>query len=914
MCISHRPNLLPSPGFEATEGWEVLVRDGAEGQCARDEAKARSGGAAMRFTKKNGRGYLSLTTAAPVHVKPGVKYTFRGWFHSEDAPVSALLLFRMGEKDGDLYYDAIDRSAGWMSQSLLINSPAGQWEKRVITYQAAKEQDVYPHVVLYGNPCSVWVDDLEFTAEPYRPKGGTGQIPTPFSREEVLQVLAGRPNATAQAASRDGRSVLLLNGRPVPPVLYKGEPYHTSGDYAGFGKAGVEIATVSVRLGSVNNMHGFWTGKAQYDFSAVEEPILAALRKNPKTNLVLDVWFYPYREWGDENPEECWTNEKGQRAYGWWGNVEGFTDDLKKVDTTQKRHWWYPSYQSEKWRQDSVAAANEMIRQLRATPYWKAVVGFFLCGGHDGQFQVLGGHDFSAATRRRFQEWCRSRYGTPEALAHAWNQPAQGFDAVAVPPTKEAGGMESHPPYLAPGAGVDYREFAETAAWEVRDLFAGAVKAAAGKPVFTIAYGNPPEYYFNRFLPLKHLDAAGSMSYYPYRNPGYDGAYKPENAYALHGKLFFQELYIRSWTSDAHDEVYSTWIGAGRTPETWKALQRKLVGVSLANDQGFWYYDMNRYFDDPAILEQIAATVRVTRRLQEPRARRFRPDVCLVRAGDGARYYGAYFNPVKSAEFYQRMELNTSGVPHDIHYLSDILARPELQNYKVYVFLHTAFLSAAERAGIEQRLKRAGKTLVWVCDSGYVTEKGASTEALSKLVGMNVATKEGYDRRTPQVLAGAHSLVKDVAPFQGMSEMFLWVMHKAGPSSFGSRYQPFWVEDAGATPLAKYAEDGRVAAAVKAQKGWTSVYLAAPNGLAGDLLNNIARAAGAYVCGRPGQSIQMNGAFLSLHGMRTGDYTFHLPAGVRRVLDADTGKVVAQGVKQSTLPVKAQETYWYLME
>ena len=56
-------------------------------------------------------------------------------------------------------------------------------------------------------------------------------------------------------------------------------------------------------------------------------------------------------------------------------------------------------------------------------------------------------------------------------------------------------------------------------------------------------------------------------------------------------------------------------------------------------------------------------------------------------------------------------------------------------------------------------------------------------------------------------------------------------------------------------------------------------------------MNNIARAAGAYVCGAPGQSIDMNGNFISLHGMKNGRYTLILPPGARKVIDVDSGKV-----------------------
>ena len=80
------------------------------------------------------------------------------------------------------------------------------------------------------------------------------------------------------------------------------------------------------------------------------------------------------------------------------------------------------------------------------------------------------------------------------------------------------------------------------------------------------------------------------------------------------------------------------------------------------------------------------------------------------------------------------------------------------------------------------------------------------------------------------------------------------------------------------------------------------------------MLNHIAREAGAYVAGLPGHQLSLNGEFASLHALRSGSYTLRLPAGRRRVLDADTGKVLSQDSDTFTLSVTTQQTYWFLLE
>lgn len=473
--------------------------------------------------------------------------------------------------------------------------------------------------------------------------------------------------------------------------------------------------------------------------------------------------------------------------------------------------------------------------------------------------------------------------------------------------------MEGLPPYLTPGPALDFRDYSVAQAWDLRDVFSAAVKQAAGKPVFTVAYGSPALYDFSPLLGLKSLDASGAMSYYPYRLPGYAVGFKPFTSFALHGKLFFQELDLRSWSgSMVSDEVYQMWMGGGLTPSQWDAINRKLVGISLANRSGFWYYDMNHYYDAPEIMAEIGKTYDRTQRLSSRPAVQFRPDVCVVESGGAAKYLSSEFSSLNFSHFYQLMALELSGVPYDLHYLSDVLSRPELQRYKVYVFYQTRYLTAAERAGIKQKLQREGHTLVFMHDDGCLTEQGTSVAAQCDLVGMQVQTEEKYGRLTPVTVD--HPLTHGVAPSLGLNELLMQIMAQEGQSAVVARTQPFWITDPQATPLARYAEDGRVAAAIKPARGWTSVYLAAPNSLTGDLLNAVARRAGAYVCGPAGQSVAMNGNFLSLHAMRSGEYPLALPPGVKRVTDMDTGKTLPVNGGRCRLQVQAQETYWLQFE
>src|SRR5208337_3661068 len=237
---------------------------------------------------------------------------------------------------------------------------------------------------------------------------------------------------------------------------------------------------------------------------------------------------------------------------------------------------------------------------------------------------------------------------------------------------------------------------------------------------------------------------------------------------------------------------------------------------------------------------------------------------------------------------------------------------------------------------IEKHLKGQNRTIVWLYDTGYVSQKGLSTDALSELVGMKVNTEFAYTRGTAIVgggdplVGGGPGYVK-VPPLQGMAEALCSLFSTTGPSAgFGSpyvagfgytvvpgvsRYQRFWVEAGYDQALAQYVEDRRVAMAVKRFPTWTSVYIGAPNALSGEMLNNIAKQAGAYRYGVPAMGeVHMSGRFISYHALRNGEYLFQLPPGASRVIDPESGEVLATNSSSFVIHGKAQSTYWFFIE
>jgi len=912
-----QPNLASNPGFESTSDWQVAPQNEAAGNFRFDTSRARTGKQALKLTKTNGLGYMELRSAKPIRIEPNVSYTFRGWFHAEDAPISSLLLFRISTDGKKLAYNSIDRTAGFKSQSLLINSPAGKWEERMVTYRSDKAQDIYLHVVLWGNPSSVWLDDLELTSAKPTAVSPPATFADTHDKEQVLEILEKRTNATAQVVSKNGVPQLQVNNTAEPFIFYKGmQPSERNGDITAFGNAGVNLVSVAVQLGQSRYAYvpasskPIWGGKGQVNTDVVDEIILSVLRRNPQANIILELWAYPYREWGDENPDEIVRNDKGQRGYGIWGNLTGYTDDLEKVGTSQNKAWWYPSYQSEKWRADSQAAFKTIAEHLKTSVYGKAVVGFFISGGQDLRFDPFF-YDYSKPSERTFREWTLKKYGSVENVAKAWNQPLTSPEQIKVPHF-EAQQMEALKPYQTSGPLLDYREFKDEGSWSLRDGYARAVKEGIGKPVVALAYNSPISKYF---LPSQYVDGSGAMTYYPYRNPGYSVGWFPGDGYKYHQKMFLQEVDLRSYIGSRYPGIQQTWIGAGLTPETWDAIHRKMIGASLAQGSGWWYYDMGRYFADAALHERIGQTYKVAKRLTTMPTPTRQADVCLIARDAPDPFLSGRFTAIDFGNDYQKMMLESSGVPLEKHYLEDVLANPNLQNFKVYIFQHLSSITQEQRRQIKEKLLNKNRTIVWMGDTGYISENGKSVQMMSQLIGMNIGTQEKYVRLNAQVSDTNSPLTKNVLPLQGAGEMLMEIFNSnKGPHSAAARYQPFWIEDDTASVFGKYHETGQAAMATKRLPGWTSIYLAAPQALGPQLLHNIATQAGATIAGDAGQALHVNSNFASLHALKSGTYRLNLPIGKKRVLDAVSGKVLAENKTSYSFPIKAQQTYWFLFE
>ncbi|MBR7131789.1 MAG: beta-galactosidase [Lentisphaeria bacterium] len=905
------------------ENWELKCHHGARGKI---EAVANGkSGKALKITKLNGEGFLQLVCKQPVKVIAGKKYTLRGFYQCENSPLSTMMLFRVTPTADDKHfrYDDIDRSFGHTSQSLLINSAPGLWNKRLVSFQAKNENPVYINVVIDGNPASVVLDELvwEDHGKFFRPapKGLEVRKTFRYTEKEVYDLLKKRPEVNAHLAKRNGRMSMMLNGKEVIPALYKSESFVTDyvyNRYPEFSGAGVKLVNKTISLNVVSQ------GRKKYDFAMIDKLLMYVLRNDPDANIWIG-WTCnePYRGWGEAHPDELWRNQKGQLGYGIWGNCDGWVDkfsDLAKIKLSANHRsknlypWPYPSYASELYRQEIREILTDLTRYVMNSPFRKAIAGFHIGGLYDGQFQYWR-HDFGAAAQKKFRNFLKDKYKTVAELNRRCQTSYHSFEEINVPLPMAF--EQKRPPHLGKGIFPDYKMFQQSETFGIKHEFADAVRKAAGKEVFVSAYGHPMDYQTETFFkyPGKGIDIYAVPSWYPFRLPGYPVGAKPDGGFIYRNKIWLNELDIRTWTEPSKSEVYDMWVGSMITPEWWQQAQRKFVGVSLAARQGWWYYSMYRYFDRPEVMADIKHISKAAQKVLDAGFIPFRPDVCVVRTERSSGVSrNNLLNNVGYPIFFQMMEI--SGVPYDLHNLNDILSIRELQDYKMYIFADTNYISGADRRKLAKVLKNGGKVLYFLDAPGFVDDTGKSVDNIRELTGFVASTKERFDRARA-INVPSHPLNKGVPPLLSTGDVRYSSLAVHGVSPHSPRYQVFDIEDAkDGEILARYTHNGKTAAAIRKFDNWVSVYSSGPYASLPEFVNNLAAEYGCYRVAPAAQSIHMNGNFISIHGVRTGNLPLTLPVGVNKVTDLDSNKVYIPVNGKISVEVVCGKSIWLLLE
>jgi hypothetical protein len=521
--------------------------------------------------------------------------------------------------------------------------------------------------------------------------------------------------------------------------------------------------------------------------------------------------------------------------------------------------------------------------------------------------------DYSKPAHAAFKKFLKKRYKNVNALRKAWNDPKVTFETAAMPEYVSKASCDLLDP-VKERQRIDFFQFQKLAPFEMQEDLGRAIKGYFGKDIVIMrwcmaAFGGDfgAALDIGAFMDSKVIDVLIAQSSYNRRYPGLPhGVRQPFTSYRINGKLYLQELDLRTWLGSTSNETELRTLSNGVATDLsmWHSINRKVVGQMVAEKLGYWYYDMaGGWFDDPGILADIRNQVQTEKILRNQPPRQWQASAAFVVDEEGLflrNFPGNYYMYDAGNLIAQQNQILASGsTVYDFLLLKDLYKFPErAKKYRTIIFAGMNHVDS-RRMELLKKLQSDNRTLVFLSGTGRM---GGCTRA----TGFEVSSLPPPQRERTIV-----STAND-----GINQLnFVEVKRQSTqlgttPVTYHSPRRMIIKRTADMEVPAVYKHDNSPAVAVKKFPSWRSIYIAEAGGLTPEYLNEIVKTSGGYVTSRPGLQVDMNGNFMSLHGIVSGKYTITLPFKAT-VKNLKTGKTMVTGKDSFELDVTAGSTYWF---
>ncbi len=732
--------------------------------------------------------------------------------------------------------------------------------------------------------------DTALTIERPLPEGYDPELKTVLPQvakwaEHLPPDRIGRGPTRAAIRPHGGYPMIHLNDRPVYGMAMMPEPYVAdemiSRSCRDFAASGVDLYSEIFWSWATpgQGCHSWWPGPGQYDFARIDRRIAAILAANPNALILPRLKLNPPRWWLAQHPAEVCANADGKPAE-------------------------QASLASELWEQTYEVMLRDVIRHMETSPYAAHIIGYHPAGGSASEWFWWGENgrtDFSPAAIRRYRGWLSAQYGGDrEALRRAWGDPNADF-ATVVPPLPAVRTTTHHGLFRDPVRGrpvVDYRRF--LSAMVSRNIIRSCrivKEETRGEKLAGVFYGYSL-YCLSQdgfqglaeVLAAPEIDFLASPTAYDLRRGGQVGDFVSAYtaSYRLHNKLFWDEVDTRTHLYPQPIEYRTDDL-----PETLAVLQRA-VGYSLTRGTSLWWFLLagNCTFHQAEIMDDIT---RLRRACETALSDDRTPTAQVAIFGDepSMHYATGEHTALRALLRDTIAEACRMGAPFDVYLLSDI-SHAALPDYKLYVFLNAFKLDAATRAAIDARVKREGKTAVWVYAPGYLTDTGFDERGMAALTGVSIQAS-GEPMPHDLMLSEPRHPITAAAPAHRQER---WTLT---PS--------FAVADPAATILATTA--GKPTLALREFATWRSVYSALP--LKRELLQGLCRYAGVHVYSESLDPFFANAGYAVIHTATAGPKRLALPAPAD-VTELVTGRPVGTGLSVVAQDLPAGVTRIYRLQ
>lgn len=742
--------------------------------------------------------------------------------------------------------------------------------------------------------------------------------------------LGRAPGPTAEVRRHRGRPQFFLNGSAYAKPVF--ETYAPQAKFfRQFTEAGTDVFSFSTNLGS-----GFaaptWLGPDTFDFAQLDELAHRVLAVNPGGLLLPRIYLTTPQWWIDAHPDECQLLAHGGRTYR---NGMGHGRDGKA----------FPSLASAKWRTETAAALQRVIRHMQQSDYGAHLFGYMITGLMSEEWYHWSIHtkdlsDYSQHATRAFREWLRAKYRTTAGLRRAWGDPGAEFDRLTVPTQEARQAGQNKFTFRDPATEmpvIDWYQFYNDVVPETMEVFLRAAKEAGDfrKVVgafycYMFEFGGDPEFGHNaltRLLRSNHLDfAVVTASYFDRElGQGADYARAPITSVGLHGKLWYHDNDTVSFrydemNKDAKDRAtvarYRRELGVTETAEETLWQYRRGAGFVLGNGVYQSFFDLHGgYFDDPALMAEVK---RLNGLLDEAKQQDCSSVAEILVVSDETSCSYATFESGLLQQTLRpaQVQLAKLGAPHD-SILVDDLALADLKCYKLILFLNCFHLTDTQRDLIRRKALNRNRTVLWCYAPGLFNGTTASVEAMRELTGLRLARAEKPDRvrarialtadgmrlgrQTQPQPAGEFATAAAGTPPTGAVAAVVGHEHVWG--------QLFSVEDPQAIALGHLEGRKEVALAMKRLRNWTSVYTLNPV-LPAAFLRALARQAGVHLYNDRDDTLYASRSYFTLNADGAGERTLRFPKAVD-IFDPFTGGAIARRITELGRNLRNKETWLF---
>lgn len=668
----------------------------------------------------------------------------------------------------------------------------------------------------------------------------------------------------------DGRALLLVDDEVICPVAYMTYNPITE-NYSSFAEIGTKLFSFGVYLGDqpINSesgikpfRRGFYRGYSYFDFEEVKRDLEKMTAYDDTVYIIPRIYLDCPTWWEWDNPEELSIDARGETVR--------------------------QSFASEKWRNDTLKALYAFIDFINNSKWRYNIIGYQVAAA--GTEEWLYHHkypnqfcDYSECNLAKYIDWLKEKYIDIDLLNRAWHtryasfrdirfptpfERAYSFNGVLRDPDKEMHVIDFytyHNHIMADTIEFFCKNIKEYTNWnKITGAFYGYVCEVINHDLGHHA--------IHELIGSEYIDFfASPNSYMLQRSPGIDWPYMAAvDSARLHGKMWFIESDTRtsltrslkeSMPEVAPDSSRYTLQGVWKGPDHNISLSmlKKGFGKILTGQIGTWWFDMwGGWFNDPQYMDFIKKSMDIMYdhidQGIKPRA-----EIAVFVDSKSYSYFSLDHYALYELVYNQREALGLMGAPYHLYLTDDITHRDfDVDGYKLFIFLNNVVIDEDTRNEINYKLKRKGKTLLWVFLQDYFSS--------ISVTDFDVV----YNKESGYIQAEYKDTVFPAS----------WV-----------QCPEFSEYDISTSRIIARQKDGnRPVCAVKSFD-YNSIYCTVP-GLSAKLLTDIADLSGVHIYCYSQDVIYADSRYIFFHAKTAGDKKIYLPQKAR-LYDALTDELVS---------------------